>query len=202
MRRVLFITRHYPPEISGGARRPYLMVKGLRELGHQVITVTPFRLEDGVDHLVVPHPVWGEHPPLQANQPSATSMDIALMSSIRNALREWLLLPEPEVRWSIKVLNHLTNIHPVPDCVITSSPPESLNIVGSTLAKRWQVPWIAEFRDTWVTRPHRELLEKSAFRRIIERAVARYCLRRVSGITAVSEVATDEMRNYLSKKYP
>ena len=43
---ILYITRHYPPEISGGARRPYLYVKALRELGNKVTVVTPFELDD------------------------------------------------------------------------------------------------------------------------------------------------------------
>ena len=53
---LLIITRHYPPEVSGGARRPYLLACGLRDRGYRVAVASPFAPEGEPDWIHVPHP--------------------------------------------------------------------------------------------------------------------------------------------------
>jgi glycosyltransferase involved in cell wall biosynthesis len=61
------------------------------------------------------------------------------------------------------------------DCVITTSPPHSGHLVGVAL-RRAGVPWVADFRDAWVTgpgRPHFALPALDALDRALERIVVR-----------------------------
>lgn len=149
MKQLMLIARHFPPEVSGGARRPYLLSKGLMELGYDLTVVTPFEALPGLNMLTVAHPVLDKMGSLdmmaQANG-KVRSPD----SSLRDFLRTWLLFPDPEIRWSLRVLQQLWSLKVKPDCLITTSPPESLHITGMLLSRRWGVPWVAEFRDTWI----------------------------------------------------
>jgi hypothetical protein len=37
------------------------------------------------------------------------------------------------------------------DAIISSAPPSTAHLIGLSLKKRYQIPWIADFRDPWVT---------------------------------------------------
>ncbi|MFB9373822.1 glycosyltransferase [Algimonas porphyrae] len=190
------MARHYPPEASGGARRPYLFTQALRDAGHRVTIVSPFR-QAHPDHIVVPHLVSSDYdrdkgePSAEEPQPDPTEQ-----SPLRNIARNWLLWPEPEIRWARRVARHLES-HPIrADWLMTTSPPESLHIVGPRIKAALGCRWLAEFRDTWTVNPHRAVLARSGLRRSIERTMAQRCLRTVDALTAVSEAVLSEIRAY------
>ncbi len=35
------------------------------------------------------------------------------------------------------------------DCIITTSPPHSTQLIGYKLAQEYNIPWVADFRDPW-----------------------------------------------------
>src|SRR5262249_29634323 len=47
------------------------------------------------------------------------------------------------------------------DAVLTSSPPTSVHIAGNLISRRTGVPWVADFRDSWLTNPHRRYERRS-----------------------------------------
>lgn len=193
---ICIIARHYPPESSGGARRPYLFTNALRSAGHRVTVVSPFAL-DHPDHIVVPHMVTDRYRET-ADPETVTvgSLDYSRHSPIRNLARNWLLWPDPEIRWARRAVTQLETADLSVDWVITTSPPESLHIVGPMLKTALDCRWIAEFRDTWTLAPHRAVLAQSALRRGVERRLARRCLRGVDAVTGVSDAVLSEIRNY------
>ena len=83
MRRLLLLTRHYPPAVSGGIRRPYLLARVLRDLGVEVRVIAP-SLPEGEPGLAVPHP-----------NRDPTSDPGAARPSIRSIARDLLLWPDP-----------------------------------------------------------------------------------------------------------
>jgi glycosyltransferase involved in cell wall biosynthesis len=188
----LIITRHYTPEPSGGARRPSLLVKALRKLGHKVTIITPFKQTDDPDHVFVPHPVTAvselTHPTYITE--GATS-DISA-SPLRDWLRTWLLWPDAEIRWCRRVERYLKIHKFAPDWLITTNPPESLHTIGARVANRLGCRWLAEFRDNWTIDPHREVLETSKIRVTIERRIAKRSLKPVDAVMAVSEAILSE----------
>ena len=89
-----------------------------------------------------------------------------------------------------------------PDLIFTTSPPESIHITGAKLTKKLHVPWVAEFRDTWVEMPHRHILVRSGFRRYVERRIAKHVLRHAQAVTSVSEAVMQEARKYVRAGTP
>jgi len=198
---ILLIARHYPPEISGGARRPYLLTKALRERGHKVTLVTPFKLDDP-DHICVPNKAINNslRAQLGANKVGAAEENSGTI--LKNAMRLWLLWPDPNIGWAQDVVKAIGATNLSLDWIMTTSPPESSHIAGARLSRSLGVPWLAEMRDTWVSMPHREVLERSKIRTFFERRMATKALSGASAITCVSEAVMDEARKYCSPTTP
>jgi glycosyltransferase involved in cell wall biosynthesis len=81
------------------------------------------------------------------------------------------------------------------DCVITSSPPESVHAVGHALSKRG-VAWVADLRDAWAFEPIRPPFPTSAQRRLDE-ALERRWLTAAEGVVCVSRPVADDLRQRL-----
>lgn len=178
MQSALLLVRHYPPAISGGARRPFLLARALRELGVEVRVCAP-SLDKGEPGWAVKHP---------NRDPSSSPL---AKPGLRDRARELLLWPDPDIRWSMRAARVVLKSGWRPDWVITSSPPESLHVAGGWLAKRIGAHWAADMRDLWLTDPHRRQ-RRSLHRRAGERVIARRLLRRADLVTAVDPVVAAE----------
>ena len=191
------ITRHYPPEISGGARRPYLYVKALRELGHNVTIVTPFKIDDK-DSITVSNRTINRGMEPEKKQ----SQHHVFINKFKNYLRTLIYWPDPNITWANSVIKALKKRKIKADWIFTTSPPESLHIVGAKVSLFHNIPWVAEFRDTWVENPHRLILKNSRIRRFFERYIAKKALKNACAITAVSEATMLEARKYIKPGTP
>jgi glycosyltransferase involved in cell wall biosynthesis len=179
--RILIITRHYPPEMAGGSRRPSGLAKGLRALGHEVFVVAPTGAEDS--HLLaVSHPVF----PVLADGGSGERP-----VSLSDWMRRWILLPDPEIRWALSCVRAVSQAAVKPDWIITTSPPESLHVAGALLKKKLKARWLADVRDLWLTNPQRpERL--SPLRRACESLVARWLMQQADAVVGVSPIVLEE----------
>ncbi len=198
---ILLISRHYPPEVSGGARRPYLYVRALRALGHRVTLVTPFETGDSAAIIVTNNAIT--RGAAQARRsPHNANASPALLNRFKAYVRNWIYWPDADIRWAKAVVKAVRCSQLKPDWIMTTSPPESIHFAGAQLSKALGVPWLAELRDCWVENPHRLLLATSKFRRVFERRIARGYLRHASAVTAVSESVMGEARNYVPLDTP
>jgi glycosyltransferase involved in cell wall biosynthesis len=168
------------------------MVRHLRGLGHEVTVITTS--------------LWD--PPSGADAEGVIrTRDLAAAGSLRRllrrpaqgaagakgsggsagGLRSRLLVPDPfVVSWmpfaaaaARRVLEERTI-----DCLITSSPPDSIHLAALRLGRR-RPPWIAELRDGWTFEPLRPPFPTAPQRRLdarLERAVAE----RADGLVAAT----------------
>lgn len=197
---ILLITRHYPPEISGGARRPYLYVKELRALGHRVTIVTPFKINDIDSISINSRAINRSLKSINLNVRQHKNHNWAL--KLKNFLRTLLYWPDPDIKWARAVIKNLNKSNIKPDVIFTTSPPESLHIIGAKVSLNYETPWVAEFRDTWIENPHRITLKNSTVRRFFERYIAKKTLRYASAVTAVSNPVMVEARKYVKQGTP
>jgi len=197
---ILLITRHYPPEVSGGARRPYLYTQALRTLGHKVTLVTPFDLDD-VNSISVRNAAIDKG--LKAiKERKLLKSDQTLLTKFKNKFRIWAYWPDDNIIWVNDVIKAVIRQDIKPDWILTTNPPESIHIAGAKLSKHLGVPWIAEMRDTWVNAPHRKILETSKIRAGLEKYIAKKTLSAAKAITAVSEIVMSEARDYVKPNTP
>jgi glycosyltransferase involved in cell wall biosynthesis len=208
MPRALIVSYYFPPAGGGGVQRVLKLCKHLPAFGWDVDVLAP---DD---------PKWVAHDPgLAAEIPSATVVHRAryrgpsddrpaadVLAGARGlsgvATRagiygRQLLLPDPRVVWVPDAARAAARIvrERSTNVVLTTSPPSSAHMVGSLVARRTGVPWVADLRDSWLANPHRRY-EKRAVRakRALLEAMARRTFSRAAAITAVTETIADEAR--------
>lgn len=197
---ILLITRHYPPEISGGARRPSLYVDGLRKLGHRVTIVSPFRLDDP-ESICVPNKAI-EKGMAALNESAMGTKYTGFTTQLKAKIRMWLYWPDDNIKWVRDVIKCIKRENVRPDWIMTTSPPESIHIAGQKLSQYISVPWVAELRDTWLEEPHRAILSESIIRKFVERRIALNVLGVANAIICVSDAVMLEARSYVEPGLP
>ena len=206
-RTALFVAYHYPPIRSGGVERTLKFTRYLREFGYRpvVLTTTAFGRppeEDGALRAWEPLQTYrflfnrgpGGQPP-----PSTARTRSPLAGTIR-LLGRRLLVPDSQITWApaaaLKALRYLRR-HPV-DLICTTSPPASAHLVGLFLQRRTGLPWVADFRDSWIYDPLDPELEDRRFRREIERRLEERVVSAADAVIATTEISA----GYFGTAYP
>jgi glycosyltransferase involved in cell wall biosynthesis len=82
------------------------------------------------------------------------------------------------------------------DLIYATVPPLTGLLVARRLARKFRIPWIAEFRDLWVDHPY---YDEPAWRRPLERMQERRVLRDVGGLVTVSDTWRDLLQSRFRK---
>jgi glycosyltransferase involved in cell wall biosynthesis len=200
-RRVLFVAYFYPPCRDTGAQRPAAMVKWLRRLGLRVTVLTtsaygslPDDEQEGIVRTADAQ-VW------RARLRGKDRVD-ALYDSDTYAgqphLLSKVLVPEPLVAaWAPFARRRALKLVTTErfDSVITTSPPESVHLIGHALVKR-DVPWVADIRDAWTFESLRPRFPTGLQRRLDKRLERRW-LTAADVVACVSRPAADDLRDRL-----
>ena len=81
---------------------------------------------------------------------------MAVSAPSANPLMEWFRLnffiPDTKTGWIRPALKRACRIieEERPDIIFTSAPPYSVHLIGRALKRRYQLPWVADFRDPWL----------------------------------------------------
>ncbi len=191
--RILILTRHFPPVVTGGARRPYLLARGLARLGADITVLAPVQppaLPDGIAFIAAPHPMPAP----------ATSGLSPQGASLKDWMRANLMLPDPDLRWSLRAAGIAKEkLTTKPDWIFSTSPPESLHLAAARLARHFNCRWAADFRDNWLDDPL--IGERRHWaRRKAERLLARSLLNKADLLCAPTERIISEMSAYAAHK--
>jgi glycosyltransferase involved in cell wall biosynthesis len=195
-RSILLVAYFYPPCRDTGAHRPAAMVKYLRRLGHDVTVLTTSaygrdEVEEGVERTADAQ-LWRAR--LHGRDRIDALYDGDTYSSRPHPLSR-VIVPEPlAVAWTPFARARARRLAREErfDCVITTSPPESIHGIGRALQGRG-MPWVADIRDGWTFEPLRPPFPTGLQRRIDERLERRH-LTAADVVVAVSRPAADDLR--------
>ena len=197
-RRILLVAYFYPPCSDTGAHRPASLAKYLRRLGHKVTVLTTSAYGSGQGDAEIDvvrtadAQLWRAR--LHGGETIGSLYDNDTYSSRPHPLSK-LLVPEPLVAaWAPFALRRAKQLHREQDfeCVITTSPPESIHMVGHALARRG-AGWIADIRDAWNFEPLRPSFPTRA-QAALDRRLERRWLGAADVVTCVSEPAARDLR--------
>lgn len=173
MKKVLIITYYWPPSGGAGVQRWLKFVKYLKEFGWQPIVYTSEKGESpAIDHTllkdvprdleVLKHPIWEPYSIYKkfVGQKKEEKINAGFLSEnkkpkISEKLSVWirgnLFIPDARKFWiapSIKFLSHYLINNPV-DAIVSTGPPHSMHLIALGLKKKFNIPWLADFRDPW-----------------------------------------------------
>lgn len=156
----------FPPAGGGGVYRPLSFVKYLPRFSWKVTVVTPKEGE-----------FWISDPGLLGHVPSEVAVvrtgslsGTRLLNLLRGRgtgersrrsssrferlrrLGELVLVPDTYVGWipfAIRAASRLCRSERF-DVVYSTSPPDSTHLAAERIARRFSIPWVADFRDPWI----------------------------------------------------
>lgn len=138
-RHVLLVTYHFPPSAASGTFRMLGFARHLPKFDWQVSVIAPPELPwEPVDA------------GLSAQIPPETNVHAVPYPRRAPKLARWaapwgVWLP---VAWkACRRVMHEQNL----DAVLTSGPPHCVHVLGYYLKRKFGVPWLADFRDPWLT---------------------------------------------------
>lgn len=172
-KKVLIITYYWPPSGGSGVQRWVKFVKYLRNFGWEPIIYTPSNpefpeIDEGLineipnDIEVLTHTIW--EPYHLYKKFVGIDSDARLKTGIvqektnpsfTKKLSVWVrgnfFIPDARKFWikpSIKFLSDYLSKHSV-DAIVSNGTPHSLHLIALDLKQRFNIPWLADFRDPW-----------------------------------------------------
>ena len=174
MKRVLIITYYWPPSGGSGVQRWLKMSKYLPENGWQPVIYTAEDAEYPVEDpslekdvapetevirrpIVEPYSFYKKFLGIKKGEKVKAGFinEGAKKTGWKENLSVWLrgnlFIPDARCWWikpSVKYLTKYLKEHPV-DAIISTGPPHSMHLIARALHKKFNIPWVADFRDPW-----------------------------------------------------
>lgn len=174
MNRVLIITYYWPPSGGSGVQRWLKMSKYFPGNGWQPVIYTADGAEYPVEDLSLEKDVAPEAEVLRHKIIEPYSFYKKFLgikkdekikagfinegkkkSSWKENVSVWLrgnlFIPDARCWWikpSVRFLKKYLETNPV-DAIISTGPPHSMHLIAKELHKKFNIPWIADFRDPW-----------------------------------------------------
>jgi hypothetical protein len=176
MKKALVILYYWPPSGGMAVQRWLKFTKYLREFDWEPVIVAPENahypetdhsleqeIPEGIQVIRVPifepSRLYGKF--IGSKEGENIGVSFALkkkpskFASVKNSLSLWvrgnLVIPDAHVFWVRPVYRHLKRYlggNPV-DVIITTGTPHSLHLIGLKLRRKFDIPWVADFRDLW-----------------------------------------------------
>jgi glycosyltransferase involved in cell wall biosynthesis len=209
--RVLLVTYYFPPAGGGGVQRVLSWCRHLPSHDVEVTVVAPHEPHwvDQDTTLVIP----GETRVLRTADPSpAAVIPREALAEVRGLRRLWRRLTLQPRRFAVPDIHRgwrrpavqaaLAEAarmraagEPAWDVVVSSSPPETTHLIARDIATKLGIPWVADFRDSWLDLPHLRM-SSAAVRWKHRRNVllATRLMRDAAAAVTVSEPLADDLR--------
>lgn len=177
LKKVLIIAYFFPPLGGAGTQRTLKFVKYLREFGWEPIVVTCGKNNYGIyDNSLLNEIPKGVHViRIDDNQLDNININKSLIQqninlyygliSNENLINEYIrkfknisakeignyILPDKYIFWASEVLKNIEEIININDIhlIYSTSAPYSDHIIGYYLKKKYNKPWVTDFRDEW-----------------------------------------------------
>ena len=174
MKRVLIITYYWPPSGGSGVQRWLKMSKYLPENGWQPVIYTAEDAEYPVEDpsleqdvapeaevirrpIVEPYTFYKKFLGMKKGEKVKAGFinEGVKKSGWKESLSIWLrgnlFIPDARCWWikpSVRYLSKYLKDHPV-DAMISTGPPHSMHLIAKALHKKFNITWVADFRDPW-----------------------------------------------------
>ncbi|MDA3861567.1 MAG: glycosyltransferase family 4 protein [Melioribacteraceae bacterium] len=210
MKKVLIITYYWPPAGGAGVQRALKFVKYLPQFGWEPIVLTVENPDSPVDDLSLfkdipegtkvyrtkslePFELYKKFTGKQSD--SKIPIDILISkdnASLKEKIANWIRLnvfiPDAKIGWKRyavkKGLEIIANENI--DLIFTTSPPQTVSLIGKTLSKRSGVKWIADFRDPWMEIVYYQNVKRNWLTTKIDTSLEKKVFSKANGVVTIS----------------
>ncbi len=221
--KILIISYYFPPYITLGSIRPGKMAKYFIRQGHEVRVIAakepllagqiPKTLELEIPVSYVSYTDWFDinkfsrtayqkifkrkNLPITFHHHSSKDNN-KFFQRISQSIRSIINIPDAKYGWKSRASKRADEIIEKwkPDIIYATALPLTSIIIGSTIAKKYKIPFVAEFRDLWVD-SHDYAFQK--WRKKIDRIIERNALSNANVIITVSEPLAQTLRQSYHK---
>jgi glycosyltransferase involved in cell wall biosynthesis len=173
MKKVLIITYYWPPSGGAGVQRWLKFVKYIRDYGWEPIIYTPENPESPANDdslekdipigtTILRSPIWEPYTAYKKfvgrkkdDKIKAGFLTEKKTPSLTENISVWIrgnfFIPDARKFWikpSIKHLSKYLKENPV-DVIVSTGPPHSMHLIALGIKKKFNIPWLADFRDPW-----------------------------------------------------
>lgn len=221
---VLMVAYIFPPIGGGGVQRTLKFVKYLKEFGWlpTVITVgNDFHYEEKDKSLELEVPknvriIRIDHKYFNSEQLSRSQVQqivnliyglvdddiihefVSRIEANNCSNRQLIMTPDIYIGWVNSVLNEIESLIDFKKIkvIYTTSYPYSTHLIGFYLKKKYNIPWVADFRDEWTNHSYSELVYKNnSFKYKLERQMEERILNESDIILNVTPISKN---NYIN----
>lgn len=212
MKKVLLLSYYFPPLGMGGVQRPAKFAKYLPEFGWQptVLTVKPLAywaedstaLSELADIRIVRTESFDPQRLLTRlrgaqtiNHTASVNHNRGLMGKLNEKIVPYFLIPDSKILWRWHALRAARKLLKEErfDAIFTTSPPHSVHLIGKTLAKKFGLQWVGDFRDDWAGGV--VVHERTRLHKWLNRVLQNSVLRSADAVVAVSGGIRDKLKN-------
>lgn len=172
-KKVLIITYYWPPSGGAGVQRWLKFVKYLRDFGWEPVVYTadnpeypvadytlekdiPPNLEVLKTKVWEPYDIYKKFIGLKKGEKiNAAFLSEKKKPKLTELIAVWIrgnfFIPDARTFWikpSAKFLTSYLEKNPV-EAIISTGPPHSMHLIALHLKKKFNLPWVADFRDPW-----------------------------------------------------
>lgn len=188
MKNLLIITYYFPPSGGPGVQRVLKHIKYLKEFGWNPIIFTVLNgqypaIDDSLltqipvntiiykSKIFEPYNIYRfftgkkKGVSIDVNTIKKEGQKLSIKENISEFIRSTFFIPDARIGWLFyanKVLNEIMRIHK-PLAIYSSSPPYTCSLLARNLKRKYNIPWVAGFRDPWtdfISSPKRWFLPK------------------------------------------
>ena len=203
--KVLLVSFYFPPAGGGGVQRPLKLAQYLPALGIETHVLAPDDPQwiHRDEALRVPTQAWvhrarylgpvGRKPAEELHGKEG----LARLATQTRLLGRRALVPDENVSWNLTAIPaaiRLVRKHEI-DVVITTSPPNSIHLVGAAVKRATGARWVADLRDSVVAHAHRRSESRAVrAKEKVDVGVAKLVARSADAVVCVSDFIADEVR--------
>ncbi|MFH1008919.1 MAG: glycosyltransferase family 4 protein [Candidatus Latescibacterota bacterium] len=210
MKKVLIVTYYFPPAGGPGVQRVLKFVKYLPAFGWEPVVLTVEKgdypaldesllreVPEGVPvyrtRIFEPYDLYRRF----TRRPSDERIPVAVLAQQENqsfsdrvarTIRANLFIPDGRVGWipfAVKEGVRVIRREGI-EVIFTSSPPQTVQLIGMALKQKTRLPWVADFRDPWTDISYYADLHRCCLPAAFDRAFERRALRSADCVVTVS----------------
>jgi glycosyltransferase involved in cell wall biosynthesis len=218
VKKILIITYYWPPAAGPGVQRFLKTAKFLPEFGWKpyILTVKDGTYSSTDDSLENDIPEEAEvfktktkepfkiYEKITGNKGSSKSVGMINLNNSKNPIKKLSLfirancfIPDPRKGWKKYAVEKAAELIKKEDIsiVITTSPPHSTHLIGLSLQEKYNIKWIADFRDPWTNLYFNKMLPRTKRTIIKDKALENKVVSKADYITVISKGLQKEFKD-------